>query len=207
MKNYAEELAYWYFRFNGFFVLPNYVTHPVERTNGQGYSDTDIIAIKPVGVRELVGLQTDNDYCEHLFHAIIERNINKTVAIICEVKAGSPPLRVVNDRNIRAQVTRIGIRPRTRLNLNKLRGQNDEKGLIYFDDNLVVYRLICKRDDNHYMENDYSWGILNINRIVNFMINKRFANYNVKTRGWDHYDSSLIQFLLRHQDLFIRPNE
>ncbi len=25
MRNYAEKLAYWYFRLNGFFVLENYV--------------------------------------------------------------------------------------------------------------------------------------------------------------------------------------
>jgi len=216
MKNYAEELAYWYFRFNGFFPLNNYVTHPEERINGEGYSDTDIIAIKPNGVRELVGLRTPIDYCNFLREAVINPNIGKNIGIICEVKAGIPPMDAVDNENIYAQVDRLGI-PYNHpvgqaegiplpLNLNPNRDINDPRGLIYFDANIAVYRFICKRNDNHYMEYDGSWGILNINRIITFMTNQRFAQQIAKAHGWHQYDSSLIQFLLRHRELIAVPH-
>lgn len=216
MKNYAEELAYWYFRFNGFFPITNYVTHPEERTNEEGFSDTDIIAIKPSGVHEEVGLRGQVDYCDFLWEKIIEPNEGKTIAIICEVKAGNNPVEQVNDKNVRAQIDRLGKRfilnededeeeREVVLNLIKQRGIDEPRGLIYSDDSIVIYRFICRRDENHYMENDHSWEILTINRIVNFMISNRFEENTIKARGWHQYDSSLIQFLLRHPNLLVHP--
>lgn len=215
MKNYAEELAYWYFRFNGFFPISNYVTHPQERIFKEGYSDTDIIAIKPFGVYELVGLQRPIDYCEFLREKVIIPNEGKTIGIICEVKAGIDPQEEIDDRNIYAQMDRLGTtfnrqegedeeEREIALNLNPVQDIHEPRGLIYSDETISVYRFLCKRADNRYMENNHSWEIITINRIVNFMVGHRFEEYTAKAKGWHQYDSSLIQFLLRHPDLIVQ---
>ena len=40
MRNYGEELAYWYLRLNGFFLIENFVIHNQEHENG---SDVDML--------------------------------------------------------------------------------------------------------------------------------------------------------------------
>lgn len=40
MRNYAEKLAYWYFRLNGFFVLENYVLEKRRDKNKRRWDDT-----------------------------------------------------------------------------------------------------------------------------------------------------------------------
>ena len=214
MKNYAEELAYWYFRFNGFFPITNFVTHPIERDNEEGYSDTDIIAIKPVGVRETVGLGRQVDFCDFLYDRVINHYQDKTIAIICEVKAGTNPNIEIDNRNIYAQMRRLGTNFNLDhngdeedweilLDLRPIRDDDEPRGLIYEDASIVVYRFLCKRNNN-FMNRDHSWEMLTINTMIKFMTSNRFEEYDEKARGWHQYDSSLIQFLLRHPDLIVR---
>ena len=49
MPNYAEQLAYWYLRLNGFFLIQNYVYHHIqEQEENRGYNaDADLLAIHP----------------------------------------------------------------------------------------------------------------------------------------------------------------
>ena len=49
MANYAEQLAYWYLRLNGFFLIQNYVYHQIqEEEENRGYNaDADLLAIRP----------------------------------------------------------------------------------------------------------------------------------------------------------------
>jgi hypothetical protein len=92
MKNYAEQLAYWYLRLNGFFLVSNYVYHQIREDNQKAYNaDADLLAIRtpyyyeeiphfeldekgnPVIVR--VQLESDtwlNGYDERLVGAIVE---------------------------------------------------------------------------------------------------------------------------------------
>jgi hypothetical protein len=65
MKNFAEEICYWYFRLNGFFLLENYVLHRSD-TNSSHYADIDLLGIRTKNVKEEVGLSETEDICSHL---------------------------------------------------------------------------------------------------------------------------------------------
>jgi hypothetical protein len=88
MKNFAEEIAYLYFRLNGFFLLDNYVTHAREGTN-KYHTDSDLLGIMPGWVYEGVGFQNreedfdlkkkikllKSDFCGKLQKIIDERSV------------------------------------------------------------------------------------------------------------------------------------
>lgn len=70
--NYGEELAYWYFRLNGFFPLLNYVIH---RCHDVDYSsDCDLLALRCPNVFEEKGGQ-EQDWCQELFRTHIPGEI------------------------------------------------------------------------------------------------------------------------------------
>ena len=86
MRNYGEELAYWYFRLNGFFPISDYVLHKWENIDDEQLkysSDIDILAIRHPYVYEEIGGQK-NDWDKELVDKI--DILNKTVGVICEVK-------------------------------------------------------------------------------------------------------------------------
>lgn len=78
MRNYGEELAYWYLRLNGFFTINNFVLHH----NREGRtSDADILAVRFPYVYEEVGGR-DEDWDDQLVGRF---NKDKIVGLICEV--------------------------------------------------------------------------------------------------------------------------
>lgn len=87
MNNFAEELTYWYFRLNGFFLLENYVLHNVGEGNQRGTADADLLAIRFPHVYEKVGGQGkdwDKDKFLEWGFDIEEDHL----ALIVEVKSG-----------------------------------------------------------------------------------------------------------------------
>jgi len=61
MRNHAEEIAFWYYRLNYFFLLTNFVMHQVEETERRRESsEIDILAIKPPYATE--SIPTDEHY-------------------------------------------------------------------------------------------------------------------------------------------------
>lgn len=101
--NYGEELAYWYFRLNGFFPITNFVIHK----SGQIHytSDCDIIAVRPPKVYEDVGGQPQ-DWDAKLTKAL---DFTKTIGIICQVKTGRYDLKDIFKREyVAACVARLG---------------------------------------------------------------------------------------------------
>lgn len=56
MANYAEQLAYWYLRLNGFFLIQNYVYHHIqEQEDNRSYNaDADLLAICPPHYYEVI---------------------------------------------------------------------------------------------------------------------------------------------------------
>ncbi|MED1043998.1 hypothetical protein P4T54_05635 [Bacillus mycoides] len=81
MKNYGEELAYWYLRLNGFFVLDNFVYHQTQHNRN---GDADLLAIRLPHVKEEVGGNT-NDWDKKLFSYLEEYDV---AGVLCEVKTG-----------------------------------------------------------------------------------------------------------------------
>ncbi len=60
MMNYAETLAYWYLRLNGFFPLNRFVLHPPGGGPRAHAADHDLLAVRPPGVYEDVGGQPND---------------------------------------------------------------------------------------------------------------------------------------------------
>ncbi|AAM23929.1 hypothetical protein M2349_001704 [Caldanaerobacter subterraneus subsp. tengcongensis MB4] len=87
MNNFAEELTYWYFRLNGFFLLQNYVLHNIGQGEQRGTADCDLLAIRFPYVYEKVGGQ-NKDWDKEKFSTWgfdIDRD---NLALIIEVKSG-----------------------------------------------------------------------------------------------------------------------
>ncbi len=83
MKNYGEELVYWYFRLNGFIPMTNFVLHGDDVLKG---SDCDLIAVRYPHVYERIGGQ-DNDWDEGLLEAI-GHDGQKTLITFVQGKTG-----------------------------------------------------------------------------------------------------------------------
>ena len=48
MSNYAEEIIYWYYRLNYFFLLTNFVMHQAIKSHrGRSSTEVDILGVKP----------------------------------------------------------------------------------------------------------------------------------------------------------------
>jgi len=80
MNNFAEELTYWYFRLNGFFLLTNYVLHDVGQGQQRGTADADLLVIRFPYVYEEIGGQS-KDWDKEKFSTWgfdIEKDYNDT---------------------------------------------------------------------------------------------------------------------------------
>ncbi len=60
--NYGETLVYWYLRFNGFFLIQNFVLHPLADSEGSDKqaADSDLLAVRFPYVYEETGGQPDD---------------------------------------------------------------------------------------------------------------------------------------------------
>jgi hypothetical protein len=82
--NYGEDISYWYFRLNGFFLVQNFVLHGDDA--GIGQCQIDLMDVRPRFVNEAIGgLAVDWD--PELFN-FLGSIIGETHAVICQVKTG-----------------------------------------------------------------------------------------------------------------------
>lgn len=114
--NYGETLAYWYLRLNGFFLLRNFVLHPLQESeaNDRYTADSDLLAIRFPYVYEETGGQPD-DWDSTRFTNwgySLEEDI---IGLIVEVKTSPNPDRSMIERNsfnqtrIKQAVQRMGM--------------------------------------------------------------------------------------------------
>ncbi|WP_439875414.1 hypothetical protein ACSLGG_06665 [Bacillus mycoides] len=103
MKNYGEELAYWYLRLNGFFVLDNFVYHQTQHNRN---GDADLLAVRLPYVKEEIGGNT-YDWDKKLFSYLDEYEI---AGVLCEVKTGprANPSSAFEKHKLRYALNRIG---------------------------------------------------------------------------------------------------
>jgi hypothetical protein len=91
MPNQAEELAHWYLRLNGFFLVDNFVIHKesdAEAKEAKHTSDADLLGVRFPKAEEKIGakpLQCDDEVLFRLF------NRDKILGLIVEVKSGERP--------------------------------------------------------------------------------------------------------------------
>jgi len=94
MANYAETLAYWYLRLNGFFPIDNFVLHD-DISGGGSAPDCDLLAIRLCHTKETIG---DGDLDKvNLFNPIFSGRLDPAavdpqesynIGIIAQVKGG-----------------------------------------------------------------------------------------------------------------------
>ncbi len=110
MRNYGEELAYWYLRLNGFFPLADFVVHDHLRSRrGDPYrtytGDCDLLAVRPPHVSEEVGGQED-DWDPVLFSRL---DLSCTLGLVCEVKTGRfADVDILSGEKVEYAVRRLG---------------------------------------------------------------------------------------------------
>lgn len=98
MRNYAEELAYWYLRLNGFFLIENFVIHRSEKAEDEEakyVSDADLLAVRFPNVSEVIGERPVVCH-ERLFQKF---DSNKVLGLIVEVKSSEDPTEIKIFRN------------------------------------------------------------------------------------------------------------
>jgi hypothetical protein len=79
MQIQAEQLAYWYFRLNGFLNIPNFVVHP--DTGSEQRTDVDLLGVRFPYRSELLRNPMKDD-------RIFRRAGEKTFVVLAEVKTG-----------------------------------------------------------------------------------------------------------------------
>ncbi|MEX2121601.1 MAG: hypothetical protein WD847_18585 [Pirellulales bacterium] len=112
--NFGESLAYWYFRLNGFFVLPNFVLHhpnPLRKET----ADVDLLAVRFPHVFEKIGGQL-SDWDNARFAQWGVDHDRQIVCVLCEVKTGyyakEAVRRSFDPDRMEYAVRRIGVLPK-----------------------------------------------------------------------------------------------
>ncbi|MBL7773917.1 MAG: hypothetical protein JNM95_13715 [Chitinophagaceae bacterium] len=190
MKNYAEEIAYLYFRLNGFFLLENYITNKEEYT-GRNHTDTDLLGIKTPYVTEEIGLNNINDIDTRLREIV---HPDFYIGLICEVKGGEEANWQLAVDKMNPCVKRLGLIP-----------PENTAEAVYSLDRTNQYTLsgspiqIIKvlATDNTGLSADMGmlWNIIPLENMVNF-IKDRMDRYDSKRNSWHFSHSTIFQYLL-----------
>lgn len=184
MRNYAEELAFWFLRLNGFFPITDFVLH---RTRPEYSSDCDILAVRPPHVYEEFGGNW-NDWDEHLRRLF---DPNRTLGIICEVKAGDyDHADILKEENVKYSLKRLGFVP-----YHEIDSIAEELKTKKHVDVGHSYRVIQLLLSNRIPQEDRKFYYFSIKYIRNF-IKQRMKNYPIKGSDWTFFQSSIIQEII-----------
>jgi len=127
--NYGEEIAYWYFRLNGFFPLVNFVVHRTEEIGIRYSTDIDLLAVRFPHVYEPVGGQP-SDWDSKLMDNFDKDTI---IGILCEVKTGNYNVSgLFKSEAVKYALTRFGFKPGLGEYADKLR---DSPMVTFFHNN------------------------------------------------------------------------
>ncbi|MDD2587081.1 MAG: hypothetical protein PHT79_07650 [Syntrophomonadaceae bacterium] len=185
MKNYGEELAYWYFRLNGFFPLTNFVTHKSQKRDKA--SNVDVLAIRFPYVYENIGGKQE-DWDSKLSSLDIQ---TKVVGVICEVKTrfeGSVD-KLFKGENLQQSVERLGFVEKTEA--YEIAKQLETKKEVNKGEMKIAKILLSDRE----IENEHFYSI-SINSIIRF-IKARISKYpNYKNSDRMFFESPLLQYLI-----------
>lgn len=185
MRNYGEELGYWYLRFNGFFPILNYVIHRDMSHCDLGYHhdrDCDVLGVRFPYVFEDIGGQED-DWHQELMSNLSPR---KTLGVICEVKTGRVE-NILQNHLLETCVKRFGF------------VQRDQAGTIvedlaqrgrWCDENYEIFTLLIS-----HINGRAGHKYVSMSSVVGF-IKERIKKYErSKFSARMLFNSSLLQFL------------
>ncbi|MBS4178785.1 hypothetical protein [Lederbergia citrea] len=183
MLNYGEELAYWYLRFNGFFVLDNFVYHQtLENRNG----DADLLAIRLPNVEEPIGGSFE-DWDEKLFTYIGGYDV---LGVLCEVKTGVRPdlSKAFEYPKVRYALNRIGF---SKYEVDEML-EGNEHFILQCNQKKFIKLVISEhpiRSNNTFL----SFSLKDIEKFIYKRINDyTWQKYNAR----HFFSSSLIQYMM-----------
>ncbi|MBB6637616.1 hypothetical protein [Cohnella thailandensis] len=187
MKNFAEELAYWYLRFNGFFPLPNFVLHQRDLQSHQS-ADADLLGIRQKYVLEEVG-GTHQDSClfKHFGNELYH------IGVICEVKSAgmvrTRDILMAREDRLRYALKRIGFFSESKVeeHLNVLRTEKVTFGRFHAVGKVLFTARPFQLED---------WICITLKQAEDFIVN-RIRQFPVEKGGAKHFfDSELLQYLI-----------
>ena len=178
MKNFSEELAYWYLRFNGFFLIDNFLIHDATQ-NLKG--EIDLLAIRLPNSQEYIADQIIIQD-QNLFNSI--NNSNRIIGLICEVKSNGYKrrrLNLLNNNIMNIAKQRLGLK------------------------NHLIYKILFHGSTNNIIERDDA-GFLKISlNYVNNYLKEHIERYlHAKNRSKIEFSSNLIQYIIYEE--YHNPN-
>lgn len=192
MRNFAEELTYWFFRLNGFFILDDFVLHKLttEDEKKPYNADIDILAIRTPFCEEII-----EENSIRLSDIWKERNIDiveKWTAVICEVKSGDAKeneLKINRPERLQYALKRIGFfkddeRAIRELSMNK----------VYNHGNYAIHKFVISECD--YQEDTYHIHRISIKQIREEIIAIINQNKSEKESAKIFFPSNLMQYLI-----------
>jgi hypothetical protein len=184
MKNYGEELAYWYLRLNGFFVIDNFVYH---RTENNRDGDADLIALRLPYVKEPIGGNL-GDWDERLFSHLGDYDV---LAVLCEVKTGHRAnlSRTFENRKVKYALNRVGF---SDIEIKEMLSHNRSNFVLKNNRKNLLKLLITE----HETENQDTFMTFSLEHVEDF-IYSRIKNYsNQKYNARHFFPSSLLQYII-----------
>jgi hypothetical protein len=209
MQNYAEELAYWYLRLNGFFLISNYVYHQIQEESQRAYNaDADLLAIRPpFYYEEIPHLERDENGISVVRRAPLDSDewLNEYdqfwVGVIAEVK-GSDQTKVQHVRKaftrgrLRVALNRLGLISDVDITLERLTRNSkfDFEGasLGSFTGGSILKILFSQ------LPLEGPWMNILLPDMDDFIINRMTSaeNYLAKSGSRYFFPSELIQYMI-----------
>ena len=213
--NYAETLAYWYLRLNGFFPLSRFVLHRNDHDalpDQQYAADSDLIAIRLPGVQERIGGQPEH-WDDPLFRALGANPATCTIALIVEAKGGygaAEPGRAFEEGRLSDAVHRMG-RLATDLESNVVIDRlRTHASFVNARGNVIVAKIVIGfhfRDGGHRPRQVQSHFAVSLRHITRF-IQQRVDVEHIRKQGeWHFFPSDLFQYLIWQREINEQEDE
>jgi hypothetical protein len=188
MKNYGEELAYWYLRFNGFFVLDNFVYH---RTQHNRDGDADLLAIRLPYVKEVIGGRTD-DWDVKLFSYLEEYEI---AGVLCEVKTGprANPSSAFKQHKLQHALNRVGF---STLDIEEMLSKKENHYMLESNGKKFLKLVVSEFE----IESTTAFLTFSLEYVEDFIYNRLEAYRRQKYNARHFFPSSLLQYMMYRKD-------
>ncbi|WP_069588811.1 hypothetical protein [Neomoorella thermoacetica] len=189
--NYAEALAYWYLRLNGFFLIENFVLHRFDQENKSGSADADLLGIRLPHVYETVGGQKQDWDYERFKSWDIDLS-KDYLGVIVEVKSGQnfdkeELLKAFNHKRLVSAIKRCGMFPRSKA--AEIANQLKESSSIRQNQWTIMKLAVLGKNI------EGPWNVLDIREAEQFVINRIKAYSYIKCRDRLYFPDLLIQYI------------
>lgn len=188
--NYAEEITYWFYRLNGYFLIRNFVIHNTPQNRLTSGSDVDILAIRFPHVSEEVGGQPD-DWHPSIFGHVEGNTIS---ALIIEVKSGRyNPANLFLREDLEYIVPRFGCFPE--LTAEDYNSIEQNSSFLKLPENVRITKILAAET---IVEND-RFNSISLNEMGTF-IRERINRYRrQKYQSRFFFPSDLLQHLISEE--------